>query len=181
MRTSPRCMWATTCRQTFTAGCSPSTTTWPWAQVCARERAAQVRWQAAAWAALAALCCGAVGPQRGARALPHTPSAARTAAPAGNAWCLAPPRRARATGTVVNKTAIKQYQQATRDRAKVKTEGGKIIRCAPPPPLPPPPLLLCVCACARPSLGHTVARGLSPCPRPPHAPRSVCVCVCVCV
>jgi geranylgeranyl reductase len=33
------------------------------------------------------------------------------------------------TGTVVNKTAIKQYQQATRDRAKVKTEGGKIIRC----------------------------------------------------
>jgi geranylgeranyl reductase len=31
-------------------------------------------------------------------------------------------------GTVVNKTAIKQYQQATRDRAKVKTEGGKIIR-----------------------------------------------------
>jgi len=32
------------------------------------------------------------------------------------------------TGTVVNKTAIKQYQQATRDRAKVKTEGGKIIR-----------------------------------------------------
>jgi len=32
-------------------------------------------------------------------------------------------------GTVVNKTAIKQYQQATRDRAKVKTEGGKIIRC----------------------------------------------------
>lgn len=33
-----------------------------------------------------------------------------------------------AAGTVVNKTAIKQYQQATRDRAKVKTEGGKIIR-----------------------------------------------------
>ncbi|GIL85410.1 hypothetical protein Vretimale_10634 [Volvox reticuliferus] len=32
------------------------------------------------------------------------------------------------TGTVVNKTAIKQYQQATRDRSKVKTEGGKIIR-----------------------------------------------------
>lgn len=32
------------------------------------------------------------------------------------------------TGTVVNKTAIKQFQQATRDRAKVKTEGGKIIR-----------------------------------------------------
>jgi len=32
------------------------------------------------------------------------------------------------TGTVVNKTAIKQYQQATRDRAQVKTEGGKIIR-----------------------------------------------------
>jgi geranylgeranyl reductase len=32
------------------------------------------------------------------------------------------------TGTVVNKTAIKQYQQATRDRAKVKTEGGTIIR-----------------------------------------------------
>lgn len=32
------------------------------------------------------------------------------------------------TGTVVNKTAIKQYQQATRDRAKVKTEGGQIIR-----------------------------------------------------
>lgn len=32
------------------------------------------------------------------------------------------------TGTVINKTAIKQYQQATRDRAKVKTEGGKIIR-----------------------------------------------------
>lgn len=30
----------------------------------------------------------------------------------------------------MNKTAIKQYQQATRDRAKVKTEGGKIIRCA---------------------------------------------------
>lgn len=29
---------------------------------------------------------------------------------------------------MVNKTAIKQYQQATRDRAKVKTEGGKIIR-----------------------------------------------------
>jgi geranylgeranyl diphosphate/geranylgeranyl-bacteriochlorophyllide a reductase len=33
------------------------------------------------------------------------------------------------TGTVVNKTAIKQYQQATRDRSKVKTAGGKIIRC----------------------------------------------------
>lgn len=32
------------------------------------------------------------------------------------------------TGTVVNKTAIKQYQQATRDRARVKTEGGQIIR-----------------------------------------------------
>ena len=32
------------------------------------------------------------------------------------------------TGTVVNKTGIKQYQQATRDRSKVKTEGGKIIR-----------------------------------------------------
>ena len=32
------------------------------------------------------------------------------------------------TGTVVNKTAIKQYQQATRDRSKGKTEGGKIIR-----------------------------------------------------
>lgn len=32
------------------------------------------------------------------------------------------------TGTVINKTAIKDYQQATRDRSKVKTEGGKIIR-----------------------------------------------------
>ncbi|KAL3149022.1 hypothetical protein ABBQ32_001870 [Trebouxia sp. C0010 RCD-2024] len=32
------------------------------------------------------------------------------------------------TGTVVNKTAIKKYQQATRDRSKAKTEGGKIIR-----------------------------------------------------
>ena len=32
------------------------------------------------------------------------------------------------TGTVVNKTSIKQYQQATRDRSSVKTEGGKIIR-----------------------------------------------------
>jgi geranylgeranyl reductase len=32
------------------------------------------------------------------------------------------------TGTVVNKTAIKQYQQATRDRASTKTAGGKIIR-----------------------------------------------------
>jgi len=32
------------------------------------------------------------------------------------------------TGTVVNKTAIKQYQQATRDRSRVKTEGGTIIR-----------------------------------------------------
>jgi len=32
------------------------------------------------------------------------------------------------TGTVVNKTAIKQYQDATRERSKVKTEGGKIIR-----------------------------------------------------
>ena len=32
------------------------------------------------------------------------------------------------TGTVVNKTAIKQYQQATRDRSAVKTAGGKIIR-----------------------------------------------------
>lgn len=32
------------------------------------------------------------------------------------------------TGTVVNKTAIKQYQQATRDRARAKTEGGTIIR-----------------------------------------------------
>ncbi len=32
------------------------------------------------------------------------------------------------TGTVVNKTAIKQYQQATRDRSQVKTEGGQIIR-----------------------------------------------------
>mmetsp|Transcript_10438 Transcript_10438/g.28519 ORF Transcript_10438/g.28519 Transcript_10438/m.28519 type:complete len:501 (-) Transcript_10438:612-2114(-) len=32
------------------------------------------------------------------------------------------------TGTVINKTAIKQYQQATRDRSAAKTEGGKIIR-----------------------------------------------------
>jgi geranylgeranyl reductase len=32
------------------------------------------------------------------------------------------------TGTVVNKTAIKQYQQATRDRSAVKTAGGSIIR-----------------------------------------------------
>lgn len=32
------------------------------------------------------------------------------------------------TGTVINKTAIKDYQQATRDRSKIKTEGGKIIR-----------------------------------------------------
>jgi geranylgeranyl diphosphate/geranylgeranyl-bacteriochlorophyllide a reductase len=32
------------------------------------------------------------------------------------------------TGTVVNKTAIKQYQQATRDRSEAKTRGGKIIR-----------------------------------------------------
>ena len=32
------------------------------------------------------------------------------------------------TGTVVNKTAIKQYQQATRDRSAVKTAGGQIIR-----------------------------------------------------
>ena len=29
---------------------------------------------------------------------------------------------------MVNKTAIKQYQQATRDRSAVKTAGGKIIR-----------------------------------------------------
>ena len=28
----------------------------------------------------------------------------------------------------MNKTGIKQYQQATRDRSKSKTEGGKIIR-----------------------------------------------------
>lgn len=32
------------------------------------------------------------------------------------------------TGTVVNKTAIKQYQQATRDRSEYKTREGKIIR-----------------------------------------------------
>lgn len=32
------------------------------------------------------------------------------------------------TGTVVNKTSIKQYQQATRDRSAVKTAGGSIIR-----------------------------------------------------
>ena len=32
------------------------------------------------------------------------------------------------TGTVINKTAIKQYQQATRDRAGVKCAGGSIIR-----------------------------------------------------
>eukprot|EP00218_Dolichomastix_sp_CCMP3274_P007273 CAMPEP_0170143226 /NCGR_PEP_ID=MMETSP0033_2-20121228/9635_1 /TAXON_ID=195969 /ORGANISM="Dolichomastix tenuilepis, Strain CCMP3274" /LENGTH=456 /DNA_ID=CAMNT_0010379657 /DNA_START=52 /DNA_END=1422 /DNA_ORIENTATION=+ len=32
------------------------------------------------------------------------------------------------TGTVVNKTAIKQYQQAMRDRAEVKCAGGEIIR-----------------------------------------------------
>lgn len=32
------------------------------------------------------------------------------------------------TGTVINKTAIKQYQQATRDRAAKRIEGGKIIR-----------------------------------------------------
>lgn len=32
------------------------------------------------------------------------------------------------TGTVVNKTAIKQYQQATRDRSEAKTREGKIIR-----------------------------------------------------
>lgn len=45
------------------------------------------------------------------------------------------------TGTVVNKTAIKQYQQATRDRSKVKTEGGKIIRVeAHPIPEHPRPL-----------------------------------------
>jgi len=39
--------------------------------------------------------------------------------------CCTPPA---GTGTVVNKTGIKQYQQATRDRSKSKTEGGKIIR-----------------------------------------------------
>eukprot|EP00232_Nephroselmis_pyriformis_P025159 CAMPEP_0182857742 /NCGR_PEP_ID=MMETSP0034_2-20130328/3225_1 /TAXON_ID=156128 /ORGANISM="Nephroselmis pyriformis, Strain CCMP717" /LENGTH=499 /DNA_ID=CAMNT_0024989009 /DNA_START=55 /DNA_END=1554 /DNA_ORIENTATION=- len=32
------------------------------------------------------------------------------------------------TGTVINKTAIKQYQDATRLRASTRTEGGKIIR-----------------------------------------------------
>jgi len=32
------------------------------------------------------------------------------------------------TGTVINKTAIKQYQKATRDRAAKRIEGGKIIR-----------------------------------------------------
>ncbi|CAI5491245.1 unnamed protein product [Closterium sp. Naga37s-1] len=32
------------------------------------------------------------------------------------------------TGTVINKPAIKQYQTATRNRAKDKIEGGKIIR-----------------------------------------------------
>ena len=40
-----------------------------------------------------------------------------------------PPKNPSAgTGTVVNKTAIKQYQQATRDRSAVKTAGGQIIR-----------------------------------------------------
>ena len=29
---------------------------------------------------------------------------------------------------MVNKTGIKQYQQATRDRSQSKTEGGKITR-----------------------------------------------------
>ena len=42
-------------------------------------------------------------------------------------WCLNLATLA-GTGTVVNKTGIKQYQQATRDRSKSKTEGGKIIR-----------------------------------------------------
>ncbi|CAG9465390.1 unnamed protein product [Pedinophyceae sp. YPF-701] len=32
------------------------------------------------------------------------------------------------TGTVVNKTAIKQYQDATRERASAKTDNGQIIR-----------------------------------------------------
>eukprot|EP00217_Crustomastix_stigmatica_P003958 CAMPEP_0183792036 /NCGR_PEP_ID=MMETSP0803_2-20130417/2289_1 /TAXON_ID=195967 /ORGANISM="Crustomastix stigmata, Strain CCMP3273" /LENGTH=462 /DNA_ID=CAMNT_0026036377 /DNA_START=53 /DNA_END=1441 /DNA_ORIENTATION=- len=32
------------------------------------------------------------------------------------------------TGTVINKTAIKQYQKATRDRSAPKCAGGKIIR-----------------------------------------------------
>merc|ERR1712054_491399 len=32
------------------------------------------------------------------------------------------------TGTVVNKTSIKQYQAAIRDRSQSKCEGGKIIR-----------------------------------------------------
>ena len=32
------------------------------------------------------------------------------------------------TGTVINKTAIKQYQKATRDRSATKCAGGKIIR-----------------------------------------------------
>jgi geranylgeranyl reductase len=32
------------------------------------------------------------------------------------------------TGTVINKTAIKQYQKATRDRSASKCAGGKIIR-----------------------------------------------------
>lgn len=32
------------------------------------------------------------------------------------------------TGTVVNKTAIKQYQTATRSRSEQKTREGKILR-----------------------------------------------------
>ena len=45
------------------------------------------------------------------------------------AWQVTDPHSWHAgTGTVVNKTAIKQYQQATRDRSAIKTAGGKIIR-----------------------------------------------------
>ena len=52
----------------------------------------------------------------------HTSSIMQKALPAD------PTCRPAGTGTVVNKTAIKQYQQATRDRSAVKTAGGKIIR-----------------------------------------------------
>jgi geranylgeranyl reductase len=59
------------------------------------------------------------------------------------------------TGTVVNKTAIKQYQQATRDRAKAKTAGGQIIRVE----ARPPPDCTCVHSSPRRSVAHMQLNG----------------------
>ena len=66
------------------------------------------------------------------------------------------------TGTVVNKSAIKQYQQATRDRSEAKTRGGKIIRVEahPIPEHPRPKRVQVRAALSKPAALRIIPRSL---------------------